>query len=252
MIENYVQVAMVMRLASLAIAFFYFIYMMRTYRAETDIWAAIFYFMAFALTGHIGAKASAYMETLLSTGQIRSDLINEIGNRNSGAYLFCLVAFVIFRKSLDPYIMWVCFMSSLIGMWIVGKWSCFIIGDACYGKPTDMWTGIIVHGLVPSHVKVHPVTIYDSISVLLIFIFLSLLSQKIKNSELDIYIGFLVLSLYCFCVEFLRINPAIVIGLSLNQILYLIIFLFSFFKALSTLVMQPGSYKFSTKALDGI
>ncbi len=79
----------------------------------------------------------------------------------------------------------------------IGRIGCFMAG-CCYGRPTDMPWGVVftdTRCLVPQdmlNISLHPTQIYSSLSGLIIFIILMILSAK-KRFEGQVMLWFLIL-----------------------------------------------------------
>jgi phosphatidylglycerol:prolipoprotein diacylglycerol transferase len=76
----------------------------------------------------------------------------------------------------------------------IGRIGCFMAG-CCYGKPTDISWGIVFtdpRSLAPLNIPLHPTQLYSSLSGLIIFIILMILSAK-KKFEGQVLLWFLIL-----------------------------------------------------------
>jgi prolipoprotein diacylglyceryl transferase len=115
----------------------------------------------------------------------------------------------------------------------VGRIGCLISGDGDYGKPTHLpWGMAFPNGLVPTtttclqwgappNCTVHPTPIYEFIVMMLIFWYIWRRGKRALQHPLapGVITGeFLILSgLERFFVEFLRINPRVIFGMSNAQ-----------------------------------
>jgi prolipoprotein diacylglyceryltransferase/predicted O-methyltransferase YrrM len=115
----------------------------------------------------------------------------------------------------------------------VGRIGCLISGDGDYGKPTNVaWGMAFPNGLVPTtqtcvqwgwpaDCRVHPTPIYEFAVMMLIFWYIWRRGTRALQHPLapGVITGeFLILSgLERFLVEFLRINPRIIFGMSNAQ-----------------------------------
>jgi phosphatidylglycerol---prolipoprotein diacylglyceryl transferase len=109
----------------------------------------------------------------------------------------------------------------------VGRIGCLLSGDGDYGRPTNLpWAMSFPNGLVPTTEKVHPTPIYELMIGVCIFYYLWRLGAKAAREPLPH--GRVVAELFIwmgtarFLVEFIRINPAVLFGLSNAQILSLV------------------------------
>ena len=129
----------------------------------------------------------------------------------------------------------ICSPATAIG-YAVGRIGCLISGDGDYGKPTAVpWGMAFPNGLVPtsgpsgtcvkwgwpSDCRVHPTPIYEFIAGVLIFLYLWKRGKRAVQHPLaaGVITGeFLILSgIERFLVEFWRINPRVILGMSNAQ-----------------------------------
>ncbi|MGC2638633.1 MAG: prolipoprotein diacylglyceryl transferase [Acidobacteriaceae bacterium] len=102
----------------------------------------------------------------------------------------------------------------------VGRMGCLISGDGDYGKPTSLpWGMSFPSGLVPTTQRVHPTPIYELLGALFIAWILWRRGSPDNPRPLGQITGeYLILSgIARFLVEFIRINPRILWGLSNAQ-----------------------------------
>ena len=115
----------------------------------------------------------------------------------------------------------------------VGRIGCLVSGDGDYGMPTNVpWGMAFPHGLVPTTetcvqwgwpptCSVHPTPIYEFAAAMFIFWYVWLRGERSLKHPLapGVITGeFLILfGLERFLVEFLRINPRVILGMSNAQ-----------------------------------
>ena len=102
----------------------------------------------------------------------------------------------------------------------VGRLGCLISGDGDYGKPTNLpWGMSFPNGLVPTTQRVHPTPIYELLGALFIAWILWRRGSPENPRPLGQITGeYLILSgVARFLVEFIRINPRILWGLTNAQ-----------------------------------
>jgi phosphatidylglycerol---prolipoprotein diacylglyceryl transferase len=101
----------------------------------------------------------------------------------------------------------------------IGRIGCFLSGDGCYGKPTSLpWGMAFPHGIEPILERVHPTPLYEFAGGILIGLWLWVRGGKPRPTG-SILGEYLILSgLARFSVEFLRINPRVLWGMSNAQI----------------------------------
>jgi predicted O-methyltransferase YrrM len=105
----------------------------------------------------------------------------------------------------------------------VGRIGCLISGDGDYGIPTNLpWGMAFPNGLVPTTQRVHPTPIYEFLAGMLIFWYLWRRGSRAISHPLatGVITGeFLILSgISRFLVEFIRINPRVILGMSNAQL----------------------------------
>jgi phosphatidylglycerol:prolipoprotein diacylglycerol transferase len=106
----------------------------------------------------------------------------------------------------------------------IGRLGCHFAGDGDWGPPTTLpwgvaYTNAIVGWDFPPGVRVHPTPIYETTAYLLVFAFLW--SRRTKAPVPGTQLGwYLVLaSTARFFLEFVRVNPPVLLGLSEAQLL---------------------------------
>jgi len=100
----------------------------------------------------------------------------------------------------------------------VGRIGCQLSGDGDYGVPTDLpWCMSYPEGVVPTTDCVHPAPVYEMIASLAIFAYLW--SRRRSDPPAgDLFGRYLILSaIVRFLIEFVRRNPAWLIGLTTAQ-----------------------------------
>lgn len=102
----------------------------------------------------------------------------------------------------------------------IGRVGCQLSGDGDYGIPTDLpWGMAYPNGVVPTTDRVHPTPVYEIIGNFAIFVYLwrrARQSPPLPNGHL--FAQYLILSSAVrFPVEFVRRNPAWILGLTTAQ-----------------------------------
>ena len=105
----------------------------------------------------------------------------------------------------------------------VGRIGCLVSGDGDYGIPTSLpWGMSFPNGLVPTTQRVHPTPIYEFLAGIFITWALWRLGTRVIAGGMrfgTVLAAFLVFSgLERFLVEFIRINPRVVWGMSNAQV----------------------------------
>jgi phosphatidylglycerol:prolipoprotein diacylglycerol transferase len=101
----------------------------------------------------------------------------------------------------------------------VGRIGCQVSGDGDYGTASDLpWAMAYPHGTKPIATDVHPTPIYESLAMGLIALALWRLRDRVRPGLL--FAMWLLLSgLERLLVEFIRRNDALVLGLTLPQLI---------------------------------
>jgi phosphatidylglycerol---prolipoprotein diacylglyceryl transferase len=100
----------------------------------------------------------------------------------------------------------------------IGRIGCQLAGDGDYGVPTDLpWAMSYPNGVVPTTERVHPAPIYEMLALTLLF--LHLWRRRLRNPpEGDILGRYLFVSAAVrLLIEFVRRNPAWLLGLTTAQ-----------------------------------
>lgn len=104
----------------------------------------------------------------------------------------------------------------------IGRLGCLLAGDGDYGTPTSLpWGMRFPHGLVPTLVPVHPTPIYEFLGAALIAAYLWRLGARHlrdPQSAGEVFARYLILTGAArFLVEFIKLNPPILWGMSNAQ-----------------------------------
>jgi phosphatidylglycerol:prolipoprotein diacylglycerol transferase len=104
----------------------------------------------------------------------------------------------------------------------IGRIGCLISGDGDYGAPTSLpWGMSFPNGLVPTTERVHPTPIYELLAALVTAYLLWQIGYRVLRRERadgTVFAVYLLLTgLARFLVEFIRINPKLLLGLTNAQ-----------------------------------
>lgn len=103
----------------------------------------------------------------------------------------------------------------------IGRIGCQLAGDGTYGKPSDLpWAMSFPHGEVPTLERVHPTALYEAIGALVLAGILWRLRDRVQPAVL-FGLWAIVAGVLRFFIEFLRINPPVVAGLTEAQLVSL-------------------------------
>lgn len=184
-------------------------------------------YMIIGITGFaglVGAKLWHCMETPRFFLQHPQKIVNAGGFAFFGAVLGGFVALMLLAKHYRIPVLTILDMAApaaTIG-YAFGRVGCFVAGDGDYGTPTSLpWGMAFPDGLVPTTTRVHPTPIYEAIIAGVIFFYLwSLRTKAFGGLVLQgrIFAVYLVMSgVARFTVEFIRVNPRVLWGLSNAQ-----------------------------------
>lgn len=109
------------------------------------------------------------------------------------------------------------FAPALAAASIVWRIGCFL-GGCCYGKETDLPWAIHLHGA-----DRHPTMLYEGLFNVVMLGLLLRLRHRIQGDNQLLHIYFLSYALFRFWLEYLRVYPVVVAGLTGAQILCLAI-----------------------------
>jgi phosphatidylglycerol---prolipoprotein diacylglyceryl transferase len=197
-----------------------------------------------------GIVASKFYSALESPREFFADpkgvLLSQMGftwtgGAIGGAIVFALIATRILRRTQTPGVGFLTFMdmgatAAAIGYGF-GRMGCLLSGDGDYGTPTNLpWGMSFPSGLVPTTDRVHPTPIYEFIAACAIAALLwkmgSTFARHSTNEKRgastsnaaryqpgQIFAAYLVLTgIARFLVEFIRLNPRVLWGLTNAQI----------------------------------
>lgn len=113
----------------------------------------------------------------------------------------------------------------------IGRIGCLLVGDD-YGTTTDLpWALSFPNGAPPTIQKVHPTQIYDTLSMIILFIFLWKIRKKNVSLGWLSSITLICLGIQRFLIEFIRnTTPSFIEGLSQAQLISLVIIMVSLVK----------------------
>ncbi|MEW6300352.1 MAG: prolipoprotein diacylglyceryl transferase [Thermodesulfobacteriota bacterium] len=110
----------------------------------------------------------------------------------------------------------------------IGRIGCHLAGDGDWGPPTTLpwgvaYTEAIVGWEYPPGVRVHPTALYEMAAYLLIFALLWS-RRTVPHQPGALFWGYLLLAgIARFLLEFVRLNPPFLLGLSLAQVISLLL-----------------------------
>jgi len=190
---------------------------------------AFFIIGVIGISGLIGARLYSVLENPRELFANPSVLISRYGFTWSGSFITTMVALVWLARHFDiPVLefMDLCSTPAALG-YSIGRLGCLLSGDGDYGVPTSLpWGMSFPNGIVPTMERVHPTPIYEFLGGVIISAYLWHLATKAANSGSshgEIISAYLIWTgLARFLVEFIRINPKVLYGLTNAQIVSLV------------------------------
>ncbi len=141
-----------------------------------------------------------------------------------GFTVAAIVTYWVIRRNGAPLIPVVDSMGPALALgYAVGRIGCQLAGDGDYGLRTTMpWGMAYPEGVVPTLEKVHPAPVYETLMGLGIFAWLWSTRKRLTIPGLSFCIYLVLAGLARFMVEFIRINPKVLWGLTDAQLLSLV------------------------------
>ena len=101
---------------------------------------------------------------------------------------------------------------------LFGRIGCFLVGDD-YGRPSDLpWAVAFPRGVPPTTDRVHPTQLYEAI-FLAVLAWLLIRWRRTGTPDRIVFGRYLILAGTArFLIEFVRINPAVALGLTVAQL----------------------------------
>ena len=154
---------------------------------------------------------------------------------------FVAVTLTIRRHRLPWLVTVDCIAPGLVLAHGIGRIGCQLAGDGDWGRETTLPWGMaypnaIVGWTYPPGVRVHPAPLYEMLAYFAIFAFLWSI-RKSRHTEGTLFWWYLVLGPTArFLIEFIRINPPVLLGLSQAQLISLGLVMIGAWKLLSGLL----------------
>lgn len=185
-------------------------------------------FLTIGIAGLVGVVGSRVYSVLESPRELIANpsvLISRFGFTWFGGLLGGFVTLLFLARYFRiPTLefMDMCSPAASVG-YAFGRMGCLLSGDGDYGTPTTLpWGMSFPNGLVPTAEHVHPTPVYEFLVWVAIGVFLWHLGKRVLNGTLptgEIFCGYLILTgLARFLIEFIRINPIVLFGLTNAQL----------------------------------
>jgi len=222
-------------LANVAIVFTAFIMLIRYKQWKSfGLFPALLFFAGLFIIGSFGSKSFEAIEAILTNDAAIKQFSfwkmltgEQGGKRWFGAVFasfFVIYLFIRITKKNEVLALLDEFLIAVSGGVVIGKMGCFLSGHGCYGVPSNLpWAMRVPHGSFPSILPVHPTALYDAIVYATLFIFLWKLSKHKKHNGQPTIIFLFVICICSILIEILRINEAVILSMSMAQIIYLLL-----------------------------
>ncbi len=133
-----------------------------------------------------------------------------------------LILLVIWWKRVSFWLIADAIIPALVIGYAIAKIGCFLVGDD-YGPPSDLpWAMAFPKGAPPTNVRVHPAQIYEFLIMVGVFLILWKLRKRPAPTGWLCSMGFILMGLERFFVEFVRVTtPSPIPGISIAQLMAL-------------------------------
>jgi phosphatidylglycerol:prolipoprotein diacylglycerol transferase len=185
-------------------------------------------FLIIGIAGIAGLAGARLYHVLETPSEFFADpwplLFSRFGFAWFGGFLGGFVALIFLaRRSKIPVLEFldICSPAACVG-YAVGRIGCLLSGDGDYGKPTSLpWGMSFPNGVVPTADRVHPTPLYEFFIWLAIAAFLWHLGTKALRGpkpQGEIFCNYLLMTgVARFLIEFIRINPRSLLGMTNAQ-----------------------------------
>lgn len=135
-----------------------------------------------------------------------------------------LIFLILWWKRVSFWLIADSLIPALVIAYSFGRVACLLAGDD-YGIPSNLpWAMAFPKGSPPTTVEVHPTQIYESIIMAGVFLILWKLRKKTAPIGWLCSVGFILLGMERFLIEFIRVTtPSPIPGLSIAQLISLVI-----------------------------
>lgn len=184
-------------------------------------------FLAAIPAGIVGAKIFHILENI---GEFRRDPVAMIFSGAGlsvygGLILAVAVSIIIIKRNkenvLEIFDMAVPTLTLGYG---IGRIGCHVAGDGCYGIQTTSFLGVAYpNGIVPTSAMVYPASLIEAlVSFIVLFAALQLRKRDLPHGTV-FFIYLIANGLPRFLVEFIRLNPALILGMTQAQIIAILL-----------------------------
>ena len=183
--------------------------------------------LAIAIAGVVGAKLYHVIVTVVLTEHQTPSwhsVFSLAGLAWNGGLIagFAVLAIYAYSKRISIWLLLDCASPAAAIGYGFGRLGCFLAGDGDYGKPTDLPLGMsFPRGLVPTTQRVHPTPVYELLGAVFLFWLLMRIARRNPGPGTVFAIYLILSGVFRFAVEFIRINPPFLFGLTEAQVISL-------------------------------
>jgi len=171
-----------------------------------------------------------------------------------GGLIVATISVIIYsRKKKIPFLYLADAAAPILALaYGIGRIGCHLAGDGDYGLPTDLPWGTnyengtvppsvmfrgseiakqFPDGIVPDNTPLHPTPIYEFLTCFIIFLILWKLRKKDQPGSAEGWVQgrlfmlyLIMISIERFLIEFIRLNPRLLFGLSEAQLISIVLF----------------------------
>ncbi len=186
-----------------------------------------------AFLGLLGARLLSVVEIYAANdgGELPYSLLEYLLYHGGYSFYGGMLLNLLVLIAIHPYLKSIKFPAlDILAMncclaYALGRIGCQISGDGCYGIATTLpWGMYYPYGPAPNILPVHPTPIYEVILNLGLFFYLLRLDKKKKFQGQTAAVFLICFSVFRFLIEIIRVNDAILIGMSMAQIIAIVLF----------------------------
>lgn len=196
-------------------------------------------FLAAMIGGIVGAKLLYLFENVPVSELLRhpvDNLLSRGGLTYYGGFLGAIIlAWIIaYRNRLSMWVVGDLAAPALALAYAIGRVGCLLVGDD-YGVPSNLpWAMSFPEGLPPTTETVHPTQLYEIIIMSIVFLYIWKIRKKVKPAGWLFSVYLVLAGIERFLIEFIRsTTPSPIPGLSVAQVMALILILIGAFKLYS-------------------
>ena len=177
--------------------------------------------------GLLGSKLSTLIENWAQYSTSPLEVFTPWGGMSYlGGFLLAAAAIYLYLRAQSVPFLRFCDAAapSLMIGYGIARMGCQLSGDGDYGAPTGLpWGMSYPNGTVPTLEKVHPAPVYETLVSFALFALLWRLRQRARRDGWLFSLYLVVSGTERFLVEFIRLNPRWVLGMTQAQMISLVL-----------------------------